>query len=54
MNGETGATVGTINLSGTTHTSPGDYPSDPWTFTGTANYSNQNGTVHDLIRCTGP
>lgn len=57
MNGETGATVCTINLSGTTHTFPADYPSDPWTFTGTANYNNQNGTVHDVIHygttCTG-
>ena len=57
VNGETGATVGTINLSGTTHTLPSDYPSDPWTFTGTANYNNQNGTVHDIIHygttCTG-
>ncbi len=57
VNGETGATVGTINLSGTTHTLPGDYPSDPWTFTGTANYNNRNGTVHDVIHygttCTG-
>ena len=56
MNGETGATVGTINLSGTTHTLPGDYPSDPWTFTGTANYNNQNGTVHNSIgygTCSG-
>jgi len=57
VNGETGATVGTINLTGTTHTLPADYPSDPWTFTGAANYNNQNGTVHDIIHygttCTG-
>jgi len=57
VNGETGAAVGTINLSGTTHTLPGDYPSDPWTFTGTANYNNRNGTVHDIIHygttCSG-
>src|SRR5205823_3028001 len=49
VNGETGATVGTISLSGTTHTMPGDYPTDPWTFTGAANYNNQSGTVHDSI-----
>jgi hypothetical protein len=39
-----------LNLSGTTHTSAGDYPSDPWTFTDvTGNYNNANGTVHDHI-----
>jgi len=56
VNGETGNAVGTINVTGTTHTSPGDYPSDPWTFTGTANYNNTSGTVHDSIgygACTG-
>ena len=54
VNGETGATVGTINLSGTTHTLPSDYPSDPWTFTGTANYNNQNGTVHESSTTAPP
>jgi hypothetical protein len=49
VNGETGATVGTVDVSGTTHTLPGDYLTDPWTFTGTANYNNTNGTVHDII-----
>jgi hypothetical protein len=39
-----------LTLSGTTHTSPGDYTSDPWTFTDvTGNYNNANGTVHDSI-----
>jgi hypothetical protein len=47
--GETGATVGTVNVTGTTHTLPGDYPNDPWTFAGAANYNNTNGTVHDSI-----
>jgi hypothetical protein len=47
--GETGATVGTIDVTGTTHTLPGDYPSDPWTFAGAANYINTSGTVHDSI-----
>jgi hypothetical protein len=47
---ETGATVGTVDVSGTTHTNAGDYPSDPWTFTdATGNYNNANGTVHDAI-----
>jgi hypothetical protein len=39
-----------LNLSGTTHTAVGDYPTDPWTFTDvTGNYSNANGIVHDTI-----
>jgi len=57
VNGETGNTVGTITVTGTTHTLPGDYPSDAWTFTGAANYNNTSGTVHDSIGyhfCTGP
>ena len=39
VNGETGATVGTVDVSSTTHTNAGTYASDPWTFTGTANYN---------------
>jgi len=39
-----------IDLSGTTHTIAGNYPSDPWTFTDvTGNYNNQVGTVSDSI-----
>jgi Bacterial Ig-like domain (group 3)/Bacterial Ig-like domain/Galactose oxidase, central domain len=39
-----------LNLSGTTHTNPGDYLTDPWTFTDvTGNYNNAKGTVHDSI-----
>ena len=49
VNGETGATVGTVDVSGTTHTNAGSYPGDPWSFTGTANYNNSNGTVDDNI-----
>jgi large repetitive protein len=50
VNGETGATVGTINLSGTTHTNPGTYANDYWSFTGTANYNNiGNTTITDTI-----
>jgi hypothetical protein len=40
---------GLLTLSGTTHTDAGDYPSDPWTFTGNTNYNSANGTVHDII-----
>ena len=39
VNGETGATVGVINLSGTTHTNALIYNSDTWSFAGTANYN---------------
>src|SRR6185436_14054336 len=39
-NGETGATVGTVDVSNTTHTNAGTYSSDTWSFTGTANYNN--------------
>src|SRR5204862_7122544 len=38
VNGETGATVGTVTLS-TTHVIAGTF-SDTWSFTGTANYNN--------------
>jgi hypothetical protein len=40
-----------LDLSGTTHTDPGDYPNDPWTFT-SANYNSDSGTVHDTILLT--
>jgi len=39
-----------LDLSGTTHTNAGDYPSDPWTFTDvTGNYNNKNGSVNTVI-----
>ncbi len=39
-----------LKLSGTTHTSPGTYATDPWTFTDTSgNYNNASGTVTDII-----
>ncbi|MBS0267328.1 MAG: Ig-like domain repeat protein [Planctomycetes bacterium] len=44
-NGETGASVGSVNVSSTTHTNPGNYSSDTWTFTGTANYNNISATT---------
>src|SRR5437868_6156111 len=40
VNGETGATVGTVDVSNTTHTNAGSYNTDSWSFTGTANYNN--------------
>ena len=41
VNGEVGVTVGTVDVSDTTHTNAGTYNNDPWSFTGTANYNNQ-------------
>jgi hypothetical protein len=41
--------VGTVDVSGTTHTPAGTYNNDPWSFTGGANYNNQSGTVNDCI-----
>ena len=39
-----------LNLTGTTHTHAGDYPSDAWNFTDvTGNYNNASGTTHDHI-----
>jgi hypothetical protein len=35
-------------LAGTTHTTVGTFPTDPWTFTN-ANYGNANGTVGDSV-----
>ena len=49
VNGETGATVGTVNLNGTTHTDAGTYNNDAWTFTGGANYNDASGTVNNAI-----
>src|SRR5205085_406709 len=40
VNGETGATVGTVDVSNTTHTNAGSYNADSWSFTGAANYNN--------------
>ena len=37
---QTGATVGTVDVSNTMHTNAGTYAADYWTFTGTANYNN--------------
>ena len=47
--GETGATVGTVDASGTTHVIANTY-SDTWSFTGTANYNNIAATaITDII-----
>jgi len=45
VNGETGATVGSVDVSNTTHTSAGIYASDSWSFTGTANYNDIGSTT---------
>src|SRR5204862_4669312 len=50
VNGETGAIVGTVDVSNTTHMNFGTYSSDYWFFTGTANYNNiGNTTIADSI-----
>ncbi len=54
VNGETGATVGTIDVSATNHTNAGTYNGDAWSFTGAANYNNTNGTVNDAIAKVDP
>ncbi len=38
-----------LDLSGTVHTNAGSYGTDPWSFTGGANYDNDSGTVADNI-----
>jgi hypothetical protein len=50
VNGESGATVGTVDVSNTTHTNAGTYASDSWSFTGTPNYNNiASTTITDII-----
>jgi hypothetical protein len=48
--GVKGEALSGLDLSGTTHTNAGDYPTDAWTFTdSTGNYNGATGTVHDSI-----
>src|SRR4029077_2835992 len=50
VNGEIGATVGTVDVSNTIHTNAGTYAADYWFFTGTANYNDiGNQTITDHI-----
>jgi hypothetical protein len=50
VNSETGATVGSVDVSHTTHKDAGTYASDYWFFTGTANYNDiGNTTITDTI-----
>src|SRR5207248_10772330 len=50
VNGETGNTVGAVDVSHTTHIDAGTYASDYWFFTGTANYNDiGNTTITDSI-----
>jgi hypothetical protein len=50
VNGETGAIVGTVDVSHTAHTNAGTYASDYWFFTGGANYNDiGNTTITDTI-----
>src|SRR5207249_5000812 len=53
--GVLGESLSGLDLSTTTHTNAGDYPSDPWTFTDvTGNYNNKSGTVSDSIAKADP
>ena len=45
VNGETGATVGSVVLNNTTHTNAGSYPSDSWALAGGANYNDIGSTT---------
>ncbi|WP_218016462.1 hypothetical protein, partial [Flavobacterium glycines] len=54
VNGENGATVGTIDVTATTHTNAGTYTGDAWSFTGASNYNNANGTVDNAIGKANP
>src|SRR5207248_2669845 len=48
--GETGTTVGTVDVSNTMHTNAGTYSSDTWIFTGAANYNNiAPTTITDIL-----
>ena len=48
--GVEGETLAGLDLTGTTHTAAGDYPTDGWTFTdSTGNYNDDTGTVADSI-----
>ena len=50
VHGETGAAVGTVDVSNTTHTNAGTYSSDYWFFTGSGNYNDiGNTTITDCI-----
>ena len=49
VNGETGATVGSVSLD-STHTNAGTYASDSWSFTGAGNYNDiASTTITDTI-----
>ena len=45
--GETGATVGTVDVSNTTHTNAGICHADSWSFTGDDELQQPGGTVDD-------
>ena len=50
VNGDIGATVGTVDVTSTNHTIAGTYASDFWSFKGSANYNNiSNTSITDTI-----
>jgi glucuronoarabinoxylan endo-1,4-beta-xylanase len=55
VNGESGAAVGAVILTGTTHTAAGTYSSDTWALTGGANYNSIGATtITDTINQATP
>ena len=47
--------IADLNVTGTTHTNAGSYPTDPWSFIDPlGNYVNSNGTVSDTINKSNP
>jgi hypothetical protein len=47
--GVKGEDLGLLDLTGTAHSTAGDFPSDTWNFAGNGNYNPSSGTVHDQI-----
>ncbi|HXR96589.1 MAG TPA: MBG domain-containing protein [Terriglobales bacterium] len=55
VTGVGGVSLTGLDLSGTVHTTAGDYPSDGWVFTDAAgNYNTASATVHDAIAKANP
>src|SRR6187402_3279851 len=49
VTGDTAAAGSSINVTATTHTAAGTYTGDSWSFTGGTNYTDQTGTVDNVI-----
>jgi hypothetical protein len=49
VNGEADSEVGTVDLTGTSHSNAGSYGNDMWTFIGNTNYNDTSGSVSNKI-----